>query len=60
VRTRALAVTRKPAAWSFAAAATVPTAFFTAYYALHELARLREGERVLIHGGAGGVGIAAI
>jgi NADPH:quinone reductase-like Zn-dependent oxidoreductase/acyl carrier protein/NADP-dependent 3-hydroxy acid dehydrogenase YdfG len=60
VRTRALAVTRKPAAWSFAAAATVPTAFFTAYYALHELAHLREGERVLIHGGAGGVGIAAI
>jgi phthiocerol/phenolphthiocerol synthesis type-I polyketide synthase C len=60
VRTRALAVTRKPADWSFAAAATVPTAFFTAYYALHELARLREGERVLIHGGAGGVGIAAI
>jgi acyl transferase domain-containing protein/NADPH:quinone reductase-like Zn-dependent oxidoreductase/acyl carrier protein/NADP-dependent 3-hydroxy acid dehydrogenase YdfG len=60
VRTRALAVTPKPAAWSFAAAATVPTAFFTAYYALHELACLREGERVLIHGGAGGVGIAAI
>jgi acyl transferase domain-containing protein/NADPH:quinone reductase-like Zn-dependent oxidoreductase/acyl carrier protein len=60
VRTRALAVTRKPADWSFAAAATVPTAFFTAYYALHELAHLRAGERVLIHGGAGGVGIAAI
>ena len=60
MRTRALAVARKPAQWSFAAAATVPTAFFTAYYALHELARLREGERVLIHGAAGGVGIAAI
>jgi phthiocerol/phenolphthiocerol synthesis type-I polyketide synthase C len=60
VRTRSLAVARKPAHWSFAAAATVPTAFFTAYYALHELARLREGERVLIHGAAGGVGIAAI
>jgi phthiocerol/phenolphthiocerol synthesis type-I polyketide synthase C len=60
VRTRALAVARKPAHWSFAAAATVPTAFFTAYYALHELARLREGEKVLIHGAAGGVGIAAI
>ena len=60
VRTRSLAVARKPADWSFAAAATVPTAFFTAYYALHELARLREGERVLIHGAAGGVGIAAI
>jgi phthiocerol/phenolphthiocerol synthesis type-I polyketide synthase C len=60
VRTRSLAVARKPAHWSFATAATVPTAFFTAYYALHELARLREGERVLIHGAAGGVGIAAI
>ena len=60
VRTRSLAVARKPADWSFAAAATVPTAFFTAYYALHELARLRDGERVLIHGAAGGVGIAAI
>ncbi|HEX9139943.1 MAG TPA: SDR family NAD(P)-dependent oxidoreductase, partial [Steroidobacteraceae bacterium] len=60
VRTRALAVTRKPGSWSFAAAATVPTAFFTAYYALHELAHLRAGERVLIHGAAGGVGIAAI
>jgi acyl transferase domain-containing protein/NADPH:quinone reductase-like Zn-dependent oxidoreductase/acyl carrier protein/NADP-dependent 3-hydroxy acid dehydrogenase YdfG/SAM-dependent methyltransferase len=60
VRTRSLAVTRKPASWSFAAAATVPSAFFTAYYALHELARVQEGERVLIHGAAGGVGIAAI
>jgi phthiocerol/phenolphthiocerol synthesis type-I polyketide synthase C len=60
VRTRSLAVARKPAHWSFAAAATVPSAFFTAYYALHELAHLREGERVLIHGAAGGVGIAAI
>jgi acyl transferase domain-containing protein/NADPH:quinone reductase-like Zn-dependent oxidoreductase/acyl carrier protein len=60
VRTVALAVAHKPEGWSFAAAATVPTAFFTAYYALIELARLREGERVLIHGAAGGVGIAAI
>ena len=60
VRTQAFAVTRKPAGWSFAAAATVPTAFFTAYYAFAELARLQAGERVLIHGAAGGVGIAAI
>ena len=59
-RTKAFAVTRKPPEWSFAAAATVPTAFFTAYYALVELARLQPGERVLIHGAAGGVGIAAI
>lgn len=60
VRTKAFAVARKPPAWSFAAAATVPTAFFTAYYSLVELARLQPGERVLIHGAAGGVGIAAI
>jgi NADPH:quinone reductase-like Zn-dependent oxidoreductase/acyl carrier protein len=60
VRTRAFAVARKPPEWSFAAAATVPTAFFTAYYALAELAQLQPGERVLIHGAAGGVGIAAI
>jgi len=60
VVTRASAIARKPETISFEAAATIPTTFFTAYYALCELARLRRGERVLIHGGAGGVGIAAI
>jgi NADPH:quinone reductase-like Zn-dependent oxidoreductase len=60
VLTRAAAVVKKPADWSFEAAATVPAAFLTAYYALHHLARLEEGQRVLIHGAAGGVGIAAI
>ncbi|AOI64818.1 beta-ketoacyl synthase [Burkholderia territorii] len=60
VVTRATAIARKPDAMSFEEAATVPTTFFTAYYALCELARLRRGERVLVHGGAGGVGIAAI
>ena len=58
--TRAEAVMKKPAAWSFEAAATVPTAFFTVYYSLVELARVRPGERLLIHGAAGGVGLAAI
>ncbi|MDR5757599.1 type I polyketide synthase [Caballeronia sp. LZ035] len=60
VQTRADAVAKKPGSMSFEEAATIPTAFFTAYYALVELARVRRGERVLIHGGAGGVGIAAI
>jgi phthiocerol/phenolphthiocerol synthesis type-I polyketide synthase C len=60
VVTRASAIARKPAQMSFEEAATIPTTFFTAYYALCELARLRSGERVLVHGGAGGVGIAAI
>lgn len=45
---------------SGAAGATIPVAFMTAYYALHELARLRRGERVLIHAATGGVGLAAI
>ncbi len=60
VRTRTTAIAHKPARLTFEEAATIPTTFFTAYYALCELGRLRRGERVLIHGGAGGVGIAAI
>ncbi|HLO75316.1 MAG TPA: SDR family NAD(P)-dependent oxidoreductase, partial [Magnetospirillum sp.] len=60
VTTRTTAVGRLPAGMGFAEAATIPTTFFTVYYALNELARLRAGERVLIHGAAGGVGLAAI
>ena len=60
VVTHSLALTHKPAEWSFEAAATVPTVFFTVYYALKHLADLQPGERVLIHGAAGGVGIAAV
>lgn len=60
VVTRADAVTLMPETWSFESAATVPTVFFTVYYALKHLADLQPNERVLIHGGAGGVGIAAI
>lgn len=44
----------------FESAATLPVAFLTAYYALVRLAQLRGGETVLIHGGAGGVGLAAL
>jgi len=60
VVTRADAIAAMPEGWSFASAATVPTVFFTVYYALRQLADLQPGERVLIHGAAGGVGIAAI
>jgi NADPH:quinone reductase-like Zn-dependent oxidoreductase/acyl carrier protein len=60
VQTRADALAHIPEGWSFEEAATVPTVFFTVYYALCQLADLQPGERVLIHGGAGGVGIAAI
>ncbi|WP_165878312.1 zinc-binding dehydrogenase, partial [Micromonospora sp. MW-13] len=34
--------------------------FLTAWYALRDLAGLRAGESVLVHSGAGGVGMAAI
>lgn len=54
------AVAPLPEGVSYAAAATIPTTFFTVYYALKHLARLQPGEKVLIHGAAGGVGIAAL
>ncbi len=57
---KAETVTLIPNNISFAAAATIPSTFFTVFYALHHLARLQAGEKVLIHGAAGGVGIAAI
>lgn len=60
VVTRADAIAPMPEGWDFEAAATVPTVFFTVYYALTYLAHLQPGEKVLIHGAAGGVGIAAI
>jgi polyketide synthase 5 len=54
-----LAVTL-PAGLSDEQAAAVTTAHATAYYGLHELARIKSGEKVLIHSGTGGVGQAAI
>jgi acyl transferase domain-containing protein/NADPH:quinone reductase-like Zn-dependent oxidoreductase len=48
-----------PAGLGFAEAATIAVAFATALAAF-ELAELKAGERVLIHAGAGGVGLAAI
>ncbi|GAA2638261.1 type I polyketide synthase [Streptomyces axinellae] len=41
-------------------AAGLPVAFLTAWYALRHVARLAEGERVLIHSASGGTGLAAI
>ncbi len=53
-------VVRVPEGWSFVEAASVPSAFLTAYYGLVDLAGLRGGERVLVHAAAGGVGMAAV
>jgi acyl transferase domain-containing protein/NADPH-dependent curcumin reductase CurA/acyl carrier protein len=51
---------RIPASWSLEQAAAMPIVFATAYYGLLDLAGLTAGEKVLIHAGAGGVGMAAI
>ncbi|TXH18570.1 MAG: SDR family NAD(P)-dependent oxidoreductase [Mycobacterium sp.] len=60
VTTPAALVAAKPEQLTFEAAAALPIAYLTAYYSLHEQARLRRGEHVLIHSGAGGVGLAAV
>jgi len=49
-----------PADLDFAQAAAIPEAFYTAFVNLVLEAGMAEGERVLIHAGASGVGTAAI
>ena len=53
-------VARKPAALDFAHAAAVPLAALTALQALRDELAVREGMRVFIPGGAGGVGTFAL
>ena len=50
----------KPDGLTMEEAASTLSVYVTAYYALIHLARLREGQRVLIHSAMGGVGQAAI
>ncbi|UVO51873.1 NADPH:quinone oxidoreductase family protein [Sphingomonas sp. SUN019] len=54
------AVRGKPAHLSFAEAASVGTAYLTAYVALVRLAAVQPEEWVLVHGATGGVGLAAV
>lgn len=44
----------------FVTAAAVPVNYLTAYLALVHCGAVKEGERVLVHGGAGGVGLAVL
>jgi acyl transferase domain-containing protein/NADPH:quinone reductase-like Zn-dependent oxidoreductase/SAM-dependent methyltransferase/short-subunit dehydrogenase/acyl carrier protein len=60
VTTGAEWVAPKPARMSFDEAVTVPVAFITAHFTLNHLAKIKAGERVLIHAAAGGVGLAAV
>jgi acyl transferase domain-containing protein len=50
----------RPAGMSPEEAAAFPIAFLTGEFCLSHIGKLRTGERVLIHAGAGGVGMAAI
>jgi acyl transferase domain-containing protein/NADPH-dependent curcumin reductase CurA len=60
VTTSADRVARVPAHIPAHIAAGVPNAFLTAYHSLHEIAHLQRGEKILIHGATGGVGLAAV
>jgi NADPH:quinone reductase-like Zn-dependent oxidoreductase len=53
-------IARKPATLSHEAAASVPIGALTSWQGLIDRAKLEPGERVLIHGGAGAVGLYAV
>ncbi len=53
-------VRKMPDGLSFEEAATIPVVFMTAWHALKTVARMKAGETILVHAGAGGVGMAAV
>ncbi|WP_308209043.1 zinc-binding dehydrogenase [Actinoallomurus purpureus] len=60
VATPADALVKAPATISLADAAAIPVAALTAWQAIHEHAHLTVGQRVLINGAGGGVGLFAV
>ncbi|WP_063842991.1 type I polyketide synthase [Sphaerimonospora mesophila] len=59
-RVKAWAAVSLPEGMTFTEAATMPMAFSTVHHSLGHCARVRAGETILVHGGAGGVGLAAL
>lgn len=53
-------VFKLPAGMPFEDAAAIPVNYLTAYQAMFTMGNLQSGDRILIHGAAGGVGIAAV
>jgi NADPH:quinone reductase-like Zn-dependent oxidoreductase len=51
---------RLPEGIPFADAAAIPVNYLTAYHSIFHMGNLQPGDRILIHGAAGGVGIAAV
>jgi NADPH:quinone reductase-like Zn-dependent oxidoreductase len=60
VSVSSLSIARKPKALSHVEAAGVPLAALTAWGMVVEVAKAHEGQRILIHAGAGGVGHFAV
>ena len=60
VVTKGYMATLLPECLGYTDGAGVPITFLTVDYALNQAARLQAGERILIHAGAGGIGLAAI
>lgn len=53
-------VHRLPPGMRFEDGAAIPANYLTAYHAMFTMGNLQPGDRILIHGAAGGVGIAAV
>lgn len=53
-------VLRVPEGTPFEDAAAIPVNYLTAYHSMFHMGNLQAGDRILIHGAAGGVGIAAV
>ncbi|CAK0879996.1 unnamed protein product [Prorocentrum cordatum] len=58
--TKAQLLVPQPDTWTPADAAALPTVYTTVDVAFRELAKLKKGERVLIHAATGGVGLVAV
>lgn len=58
--TQPASIAPKPVTLTHAEAATIPIGALTAWQGLFDHARLQPGERVLVHGGAGAVGLFAV
>jgi NADPH:quinone reductase len=55
-----LSCIRKPEAISFVEAAAIPETFFTVWHNVFQRGKLKAGEKFLVHGGSGGIGVTAI
>jgi NADPH:quinone reductase-like Zn-dependent oxidoreductase len=51
---------RLPQGMKFEDAAAIPANYLTAYHSMFTMGNLQPGDRILIHGAAGGVGLAAV